>query len=396
MKLLFFFGTRPEAIKLSPLVKELRKYGELFNVKVCVSAQHREMLDQVLEFFDIKPDFDLDIMKPDQDIYDILTKSITGIRKLIKSCRPDYLIIQGDTTTTFAGALAAYYEKVKVAHVEAGLRSFDKYAPFPEEMNRLLTSHIADLHFAPTPRAKENLMKESIPDDKICVVGNTGIDALFTCLDKLADEEPPGIASFRHIDFKKKVILVTGHRRESFGKPFENICEALKSIASNNTVEIVYPVHLNPNVRKPVFKILGDLPNIHLVDPIDYPTFVWLMNKAYLIITDSGGIQEEVPSLGKPVLVMRDVTERMEGVEAGTARLVGTNKDVIVREAMNLLENREEYEKMSQAINPYGDGTACIKIRQVFAKHIIDNLNNNKANNNKSKNKANDKGNHKT
>ncbi len=391
--MLFFFGTRPEAIKLSPLVKELRKYGELFNVKVCVSGQHREMLDQVLEFFDIKPDFDLDVMKQDQDIYDILTKSLEGIRNLIKLCRPDYLIVQGDTTTTFAGALAAYYEKVNVAYVEAGLRSFDKFAPYPEEMNRLLTSHIADLHFAPTQRAKENLLKESVPHKKICVVGNTGIDALFTCLDILGDKDPPGTKTFRHIDFKKKVLLVTGHRRESFGKPFENICEALKSIASNDTVEIIYPVHLNPNVRKPVFKILGALPNVHLFDPLDYPTIVWLMNRSHMIITDSGGIQEEAPSLGKPVLVMRDVTERMEGIEAGTARLVGTNKKVIVRETLNLLENKEEYERMSKAINPYGDGMACVKIRQIFAKRIMDNINNHKTNTNK---KPNNKDNNKS
>jgi len=367
MRMLFFFGTRPEAIKLSPLVKELRKYGELFNVKVCVSGQHREMLDQVLEFFDIKPDFDLDIMKQDQDIYDILTKSLEGIRKLIKLCRPDYLIVQGDTTTTFAGALAAYYEKVNVVHVEAGLRSFDKYAPFPEEMNRILTTHIADLHFAPTGKAKQNLLKESVEENKIFVVGNTGIDALLLCLDGLKNTKPGEFKALDAINFDKKIILVTGHRRESFGKPFEDICHALKTIAKKDSVEVVYPVHLNPNVRRPVFKILDALPNVHLMDPLDYPAFVYIMNKSYLIITDSGGIQEEAPSLGKPVLVMRDVTERIEGIEAGTAKIVGTDHDTIVKVTVDLLENQTEYERMARAINPYGDGTACVQIRQILS-----------------------------
>ena len=368
MKLLFFFGTRPEAIKLSPLVKELKKYGELFDVKVCVSAQHREMLDQVLGFFDIKPDSDLDVMKPNQNLYEILNKSITGIRDVMIQCRPDYLIVQGDTTTTFAGALGAYYEKVKVAHIEAGLRSFDKYAPFPEEMNRRLTSHIADLHFAPTEKAKQNLLKESVLEDKIFVVGNTGIDALFLCLDRVERKKPSDFPALGSINFDRKIILVTGHRRESFGKPFENICQALKKLAQNDSVEVVYPVHLNPNIRRPVFEILNNLPNIHLIDPLDYLSFVYLMNRSYLIITDSGGIQEEAPSLGKPVLVMRDVTERVEGIEAGTARIVGTDQEAITKATFSLLENRGEYERMARAINPYGDGTSCAKIRQVLSK----------------------------
>ncbi len=376
MKLLFFFGTRPEAIKLSPLVKELKKYGELFDVKVCVSAQHREMLDQVLGFFDIKPDSDLDVMKPNQNLYEILNKSITGIRDVITQCRPDYLIVQGDTTTTFAGALGAYYEKVKVAHIEAGLRSFDKYAPFPEEMNRRLTSHIADLHFAPTEKAKQNLLKESVLEDKIFVVGNTGIDALFLCLDKVEKKKPSDFPALRAINFDRKIILVTGHRRESFGKPFENICQALKKLAQSDSVEVVYPVHLNPNIRRPVFEILNNLPNMHLIDPLDYLSFVYLMNRSYLIITDSGGIQEEAPSLGKPVLVMRDVTERVEGIEAGTARIVGTDQEAIIKATLSLLENRGEYERMARAINPYGDGTACAKIRQVLSKLYEKNLNN--------------------
>jgi len=276
--------------------------------------------------------------------------------------------------------LAAYYEKVRVAHVEAKLRNFNKYTPFPEEMNRLLTSRIADLHFVLTQMARENLLRESIPDECINVVGNTGIDSLFMCLDKLANNEPPGIKMLRPIDFKKKVILVTGHRLESAGKRSAGVCWALKSIASHESVEIVYPVDMKPNVRNPIVQILNNQPNVHLVDPLDYASSVWFMNKSYLILTDSDGIQEEAPTLGKPVFVMRDVTERMEGIKAGTIRLVGTNGGVIVRETLNILENRKEYDRMSQAINPYEDGTSCVQIRKVFAERIIENLNNNKAN----------------
>lgn len=370
MRTLFFFGTRPEAIKLSPLIKELQKYPEKFDVKVCVSAQHREMLDQVLNFFDIKPDFDLDIMKANQNLFDISIEALNGIKEVISIYKPNLLIVQGDTTTTFIGALAAFYEKVKVAHIEAGLRSFNKHAPFPEEINRVLTTHLTDIHFAPTARAKKNLLRESVPQDRIFVVGNTSIDALFLCMKKVSGKKPEDFESFKSINFDKRIILVTGHRRESFGKPFENICNALRILAKENNVEIVYPVHLNPNVRKPVFKILKDMPNIHLIEPLDYPSFVWLMNNSYLILTDSGGVQEEAPSLGKPVLVLRDVTERTEGIDAGTAKIVGTDMNEIIRETLRLLSNRSEYEEMARAVNPYGDGMASTRIRKVIDKNI--------------------------
>lgn len=363
MKILFFFGTRPEAIKLAPVIKELQKYPGDFQTKVCVSAQHREMLDQVLAFFSITPDYDLNIMKPDQNLFEITTEALEGIHGVLQDCKPSWIIVQGDTTTTFVGALAAFYAKVKVAHVEAGLRSFNKYSPFPEEINRVLTTHLADLHFAPTPRAKENLLRESVSPDKIFTVGNTSIDALFLCLERLSDRKPPELT---RVDFKKEVILVTGHRRESFGRPFENICHALKTISEDVRTEIVYPVHLNPNVRRPVMKILKDIPNIHLLEPLNYPSFVWLMNKSHIVLTDSGGVQEEAPSLGKPVLVMRDVTERTEGIDAGTARIVGANKERIVSETMRLLEDSAEYERMAQAVNPYGDGQASKRIAAIL------------------------------
>lgn len=369
MKILFFFGTRPEAIKLSPLIKEFSRFRKRFNVKVCVSAQHREMLDQVLSFFDIKPDFDLNIMRVNQDLFGITSEALLGIKDIIAEFRPDWLIVQGDTTTTFVGALAAFYEKVKVLHVEAGLRSFNKYSPFPEEMNRVLTTQISDLHFAPTPAAKKNLLAECVPDEKIFVVGNTSIDALFLTIRKVARKRPEDFDNLKSIDFAKNIVLVTGHRRESFGKPFENICHALKTIAKNDNVEIVYPVHLNPNVRKPVFNILKNISNIHLIEPLDYPYFVWLMNKSYIIITDSGGVQEEAPSLGKPVLVTRDVTERIEGIDAGTAKIVGTNKVKIVKETLKLLQEKHEYERMAKAVNPYGDGNASKRIRHTFEKY---------------------------
>ncbi|OGP75688.1 MAG: UDP-N-acetylglucosamine 2-epimerase [Deltaproteobacteria bacterium RBG_16_49_23] len=359
MKILFFFGTRPEAIKVAPLIKELQKFPDTFEVKVCVSAQHREMLDQVLTFFDIVPNVDLGLMRPNQDLYGITTRGLQGIGKVLKAYRPDWLIVQGDTTTTFVGALAAFYEKISVAHVEAGLRSFHPYAPFPEEVNRVLTTHLSTLHFAPTLKAKENLLKESIPKDKIFVVGNTSIDALFLCLKKVSKKKPSEFESFQSIRFEKKIILVTGHRRESFGKPFENICLALKEIAQKEEVEIVYPVHLNPNVRKPVFDILKSISNIHLIEPLDYPSFVWLMNRSYLILTDSGGVQEEAPSLGKPVLVMRDVTERTEGIDAGTAKVVGTDREMIVRETLRLLRDEKVYRRMARAVHPVRNSSRC-------------------------------------
>jgi UDP-N-acetylglucosamine 2-epimerase (non-hydrolysing) len=366
MQVLFFFGTRPEAIKLAPVIAELRKYPGSFSVNICVSAQHREMLDQTLAFFDIRPDFDLNIMRPDQDLFDVTTNALKGAGEVMSSCKPDWLFVQGDTTTTFAGALAACYGRVRVAHVEAGLRSFNNYSPFPEEINRVLTTHLSDIHFAPTPGAKDNLVREGVPEDRIHVVGNTGIDALFLCLEKVSGKGPGDFGGLRPVDFTRRIVLVTGHRRESFGKPFEEICLAVKQIGEDSDVEIVYPVHLNPNVRRPVFGILGGVPNIHLMEPLEYPAFVWLMSRSHIILTDSGGVQEEAPSLGKPVLVMRDVTERLEGVEAGTARLVGTNKDRIVREASRLLNDTHEYEAMAKAANPYGDGKASARISKLM------------------------------
>jgi UDP-N-acetylglucosamine 2-epimerase (non-hydrolysing) len=367
INVLFVFGTRPEAIKLATVVKRLRM-NDAFRVTVCVTAQHREMLDPVLEFFDIRPDVDLHIMKVDQDLFDITTRAMNGIREVILSFRPDWLIVQGDTTSTFAGALAAFYERVKVAHIEAGLRSFNRHSPFPEETNRVLTTHLTDLHFAPTETARNNLLNEGIPEDRIFVVGNTSIDALFFCL-KLAERKNRNdFASLKAVNFDKRIVLVTGHRRESFGKPFENICQALKVIALEKDVEIVFPLHLNPNVRMPVFNILKGVPNIHLIEPLDYLAFVWLLKMSYVILSDSGGVQEEAPSLGKPVLVMRDVTERVEGIEAGTAVLVGTDKDRIVHETLKLLNIRTEYDRMSGAVNPYGDGMASKRIESILLK----------------------------
>lgn len=366
-KVLFVFGTRPEAIKLCPLVKKMEEHTEKFNVKVCVTAQHREMLDQVLGFFRVKPDYDLDIMSANQTLFDVTGKGLKGLEKVIEEAHPDLIIVQGDTTTAFIGALAGYYKRIKVAHVEAGLRSGDKYSPFPEEANRILAGHLADFHFAPTEKAKQNLQKEGIVNN-VYVVGNTVIDALFDGLERVKKEDEIFAKDFSFIDFSKKVILVTGHRRESFGEPFENICKALKMIAEEHPyVELVYPVHLNPNVRKPVNKILGGQERIHLIEPLDYPHLIWLMDKSYLVVTDSGGIQEEAPSLGKPVIVMRDVTERIEGIEAGTAKLVGTLPHAIIYEVNWLLEDEKHYQRMANAVNPYGDGKACEKIVRVLS-----------------------------
>ncbi len=369
MKVLFVFGTRPEAIKLAPLIKEFKKEKD-FNIKICVTAQHREMLDQVLNFFKIKPDYDLNLMKPNQSIYDITVNTLKGLEKVLDDFTPNLIFVQGDTTTAFVGALAGFYKKIKVAHVEAGLRSFNKYSPFPEEMNRVLIGHLSDYHFAPTEKAKKNLYNEGIKEN-IWVVGNTVIDALFLGLEIIRKEnEEKYYQFFNFLDFSKKIILVTGHRRESFGKPFENICYALKEIARRQDVEIVYPVHLNPNVRKQVNRILKGIENIHLIEPLEYPYLIWLMSNSYLILTDSGGIQEEAPSLGKPVLVMREVTERIEGIETGIAKLVGTNKDKIVNETINLLESKEEYEKMAKAVNPYGDGKASKRILEIISERL--------------------------
>jgi len=354
-KILFIFGTRPEAIKMAPVIKEFKKEKSI-DVKVCITAQHREMLDQVLNFFGIKPDYDLNLMKPNQSLFDITANSLKSLEKVLDKEKPDLIFVQGDTTTAFVGALAGFYKKMKVAHIEAGLRSHNKYSPFPEEINRVLVGHVADYHFAPTERAKENLYRENIKKN-VYVVGNTVIDALFLGLNIIKKEgEEKFYKYFDFIDFSKKIILVTGHRRENFGKPFENICYALKEIAKREDVEIVYPVHLNPNVKKPVNEILNGVRNIHLIEPLEYPYLIWLMSKSYLVLTDSGGIQEEAPSLGKPVLVMRDVTERTEGIEAGTAKLVGTSKETVINEISILLDNKKYYDKMAKAINPYGKG----------------------------------------
>jgi len=367
-KLLFVFGTRPEAIKLAPLVLEFRKHA-LFDVKVCVTAQHRQMLDQVLEFFEIKPDYDLDIMKPEQSLFQVTAEGLKALEKVYKECTPDLVFVQGDTTTSFIGALAAYYSKVKVAHIEAGLRSGNKYSPYPEELNRILAGHLSDFHFTPTITGKSNLEKENIRSN-IFEVGNTVIDALYLGLELVRKSGEDSYYEFYStIDFTKKIVLITGHRRESFGEPFQNICSAIKACAEKfQEAEFVYPVHLNPNVQKPVKDLLSGIKNIHLMDPVDYAHFIWLMSKCHLVLTDSGGLQEEAPSLGKPVLVMRDVTERQEGIDAGTAMLIGTDKQRIIDSVSLLLTDSNAYEKMAKSVNPYGDGTACRKIVDIILK----------------------------
>ncbi|MGC6438670.1 MAG: non-hydrolyzing UDP-N-acetylglucosamine 2-epimerase [Flavobacteriaceae bacterium] len=366
IKNLIIFGTRPEAIKMAPLVKEFLKYPEIFDTKICVTAQHREMLDQVLEFFEIKPDFDLNLMKPNQNLYTLTSSILLELQPILESFNPEYIYVHGDTTTTMASSLAAFYAGAKVCHVEAGLRTFDVLSPFPEEMNRTFTGVITNIHFCPTETSKNNLILENKPNDSIIVTGNTVIDALMFSVDKVKriNYHDPEIEKLKAIlDLEKKLILVTGHRRENHGDGFVRICEALKEIALNNPkAQIIYPVHLNPNVQGPVYKLLSEINNIQLITPLSYPAFVWLMEKSYLIITDSGGIQEEAPSLGKPVLVMRDTTERPEAVDSGTSILVGTNKDKIVKETNKLLSNTVTYRKMSKLHNPYGDGTASQKI----------------------------------
>jgi UDP-N-acetylglucosamine 2-epimerase (non-hydrolysing) len=368
LKVLSVFGTRPEAIKMAPVIKELEKHPESFQSLVCVTAQHRQMLDQVLNLFEIRPDFDLDIMKPGQDLFDVTCNVLQGLKGVLAQVKPDIVLVHGDTTTTMAATIAAYYSRIRVGHVEAGLRTHDKYAPFPEEINRRVTGAVADLHFAPTSAARENLLREGISEENIFVTGNTVVDALLSVSGRIADNEELRVrfeADFSFLDPTKKLILVTGHRRENFGEGFENICQALADIATSHAdVEILYPVHLNPNVQEPVRRILGDgkLANIHLIEPVDYLPFVYLMNRSHLIITDSGGVQEEAPSLGKPVLVMRDTTERPEAVVAGTVRLVGTDLDRIVAEACTLLEDQDAYSAMGKAHNPYGDGQAAVRI----------------------------------
>jgi len=370
-KIMVVFGTRPEAIKLAPVIKKLEEAKHSFKTLVCVTGQHREMLDQVLELFKIKVKHDLDLMRYNQSLSGITQMILKGVTKVLKAEKPSLVIVQGDTTTTITSALAAYYERIKVAHVEAGLRTDNKYSPFPEEINRRITSVISDYHFAPTMMAKRNLLNEGVNSKKIFVTGNTVIDALLMTVKMLEGLRVKRFKELNGIDFNKRIILVTGHRRESFGKGFENICRALKKIAERNKdLIIIYPVHLNPNVRKPVNRILGRVPNIRLIDPLDYKSFVYLMNKSYLILTDSGGIQEEAPSLAKPVLVMRDTTERPEGIEAGTVRLVGTGENEIVRETQKLLNNEREYREMSRAHNPYGDGRASERIVRILARNF--------------------------
>jgi UDP-N-acetylglucosamine 2-epimerase (non-hydrolysing) len=362
--ILTVFGTRPEAIKMAPVVRALSAASDL-EARVCVTAQHREMLDQVLRLFRVQPDYDLNLMKPGQNLTNITCSVLEGLRGLFRQWRPDRVLVHGDTTTTLATSLAAYYEKIPVGHVEAGLRTGNRYSPWPEEINRKLTGGIADLHFAPTGRARDNLRAESVPDRGIVVTGNTVIDALLDIRKMLRNDTDlyaDMTSRFPFLRQEKRLILVTGHRRESFGSGFERICRALKRLAQRGDVEIVYPVHLNPNVRDPVLSALGDQSDVHLIAPQDYLPFVYLMDQAYLIITDSGGVQEEAPSLGKPVLVMRETTERPEAVDAGTVRLVGTDENRIVSEAETLLDTPEVYRQMSSAHNPYGDGKASVRI----------------------------------
>ena len=370
MKILLIFGTRPEAIKMAPLVKEFQKHSELFETKVCVTAQHREMLDQVLDFFEIIPDYDLDLMKPGQNLYSLTADIITNMKPVLEDFQPDFVFVHGDTTTTMAGSIASFYSGAKVCHIEAGLRTHNKLSPFPEEINRQITGRVCDFHFAPTETSKSNLLKENIAEDSILVTGNTVIDALLKSVEKINDKSSKLIQNLSKKIGNQEVILVTGHRRENHGTGFERICNALKKIALDNVNRlIIYPVHLNPKVKEPVNRILSGVNNVILIDPLAYQDFIWLMNRSKIIITDSGGVQEEAPSLGKPVLVMRDSTERPEAVDAGTVLLVGTNEELIVSKALDLLNNEDNFIKMSTLHNPYGDGLASERIVD-FIKNI--------------------------
>jgi len=381
-KVLIVFGTRPEAIKMAPLVKRLNSKKSIWDIKVCVTAQHRQMLDQVLELFEIEPDYDLDIMKDGQDLYDITSSVLLGMKRVLEDFKPDIILVHGDTTTTSATSLAAFYQKIKIGHVEAGLRTNNLYNPWPEEANRQITGVLATYHFAPTTTSKNNLLKENKNQKNIIVTGNTVIDALFLALNKIKSNKELEEKILQNIETQfnsqfsilhSQFILVTGHRRENFGKGFLDICAALKEIALKNpNIDIIYPVHLNPNVQKPVFELLSDIDNIYLIKPLQYEEFVYMMDRSYFIITDSGGVQEEAPSLGKPVLVMRETTERPEAVEANTVKLVGTNREKIVNEAQKLIDNKEYYNSMSKANNPYGDGKASERIVE-FLELKIDN-----------------------
>ena len=371
------FGTRPEAIKMAPLVKEFQKQPKRVETVVCVTGQHREMLDQVLKIFDIKPDYDLNIMKQGQDLYDVTARVLTGMRDVLKEVKPDVVLVHGDTTTSTAAALAAFYQQIPVGHVEAGLRTHNIYSPWPEEMNRLLTGRLATYHFSPTPLSRNNLIKESVDDRNIIITGNTVIDALYWVVDKIKnnkelDNELEDILSKAGYDVNrlnngKKLVLITGHRRENFGDGFINMCTAIKDLTVKYPdLDFVYPMHLNPNVRKPIHEVFGEnlsgLKNMFFIEPLEYLSFVYLMEKSSIVLTDSGGIQEEAPGLGKPVLVMRDTTERPEALDAGTVKLVGTDYNKIVNEVSSLIDDKAAYEKMSKAVNPYGDGLACGRI----------------------------------
>lgn len=380
--ILLVFGTRPEAIKMAPLVKKLQSEPERFRTVVAVTGQHRQMLDQVLRIFDIVPDYDLNIMQANQDLYDVTSRVLVGMRDVLKAVQPDVVLVHGDTTTSTAAALAAFYQQIPVGHVEAGLRTGNIYSPWPEEMNRLMTGRIATYHFAPTPLAKSNLMRENVSEDKILVTGNTVIDALYMVVDKIKNDEAlqkqlrevlkeAGYDTTR-LDGSRRLVLITGHRRENFGDGFISMCTAMKDLSEKYPdVDFVYPMHLNPNVRKPIHEVFGEdltkYDNFFFIEPLQYLEFVYLMEKSTIVLTDSGGIQEEAPGLGKPVLVMRDTTERPEALESGTVHLVGTNYDKIVNEVSTLLDDAEAYRKMSQAVNPYGDGAACKRIATFLA-----------------------------
>lgn len=380
-KVMLVFGTRPEAIKMAPLVKEFQKHADKFETIVCVTGQHREMLDQVLEIFDITPDYDLNIMKQGQDLYDVTARVLTGMRDVLKETGPDVVLVHGDTTTSTAAALAAFYQQIPVGHVEAGLRTHNIYSPWPEEMNRQLTGRIATYNFAPTPLSRRNLLAEGVEEGKITVTGNTVIDALYWVVEKIKKDEKLGgeLAAVlakagyevNRLNGGKKLVLITGHRRENFGDGFINMCRAIKSLTEKYPeVDFVYPMHLNPNVRKPIHEVFGEdlsnLGNMFFIEPLEYLSFVFLMEKSTIVLTDSGGIQEEAPGLGKPVLVMRDTTERPEALEAGTVKLVGTDYDMIVDETSKLLNDEQAYNVMSKAVNPYGDGLACGRIVEVI------------------------------
>lgn len=385
-RLMLVFGTRPEAIKMAPLVKELQKFPEYFETLVCVTGQHREMLDQVLDIFGIVPDYDLNIMKQGQDLYDITSRVLLGMRDVLKESKPDLVLVHGDTTTSTAAALAAFYQQIPVAHVEAGLRTHDIHSPWPEEMNRQITSRIAEFDFAPTPLSRNNLMAEGVSEEKITVTGNTVIDALYWVVDRIKSdpemrvliEKELGEAGYNVSRLRdgRRMVLITGHRRENFGEGFISMCRAIKTLQEKYPeVDFVYPMHLNPNVRKPIHEVFGKdltgLDNMYFIEPLEYLSFVHLMEKCAIVLTDSGGIQEEAPGLGKPVLVMRDTTERPEALEAGTVRLVGTDYDRIVDETSALLDDRSHYESMSRAVNPYGDGQACRRIADILCEGVV-------------------------